>query len=221
MPAYEEGDPSSRICLVGEIKRHKYSRLTKIQREAIRHDKRPIKEVAATYGIAANMVSTIRHKAAFKYKPSQLDWVIQNIVHDPGSGCWHWCGKTAKNGYGRITHDGGKRSEAVHRVTYRGFRGEIPKGLDLDHLCRNRGCCNPFHLEPITRAENNRRGLTGKTTIPLTAQKYLARSHCKHGHLYTEENTIHEPKFHGSARICKTCRQNRSRARYEKWKATQ
>lgn len=70
--------------------------------------------------------------------------------------CWAWQGSIAPNGYGKL---GGSWA---HRLSYETFVGPIPEGLDLDHLCRNRGCVNPDHLEPVTRKENLRRGLRGK-----------------------------------------------------------
>lgn len=67
------------------------------------------------------------------------------------NGCWEWQG-ARQRGYGRIRS--GANVLRVHRVTYEAMVGPIPDGLDLDHLCRNRSCCNPAHLEPVTRREN-------------------------------------------------------------------
>ncbi len=70
--------------------------------------------------------------------------------------CWLWRGRVAPNGYGTI----GK--EYAHRVSYERARGPIPPGMELDHLCRVRGCVNPNHLEVVTKSENAKRGLTGR-----------------------------------------------------------
>ncbi|WP_402465721.1 HNH endonuclease signature motif containing protein [Isoptericola aurantiacus] len=70
--------------------------------------------------------------------------------------CIEWTGATSANGYGRIGI-GGSRTAQVHRVAYEAARGPIPAGLHIDHLCRNRRCVNPDHLEPVTQSENNRR----------------------------------------------------------------
>lgn len=80
------------------------------------------------------------------------------IPSDVLSGCWEWRAAKAGGGYGRFAPDG-RRQVQAHRFAYEIVCGAIPDGLDLDHLCRNRGCVNPAHLEPVTRQENVRRGL--------------------------------------------------------------
>ena len=101
--------------------------------------------------------------------------------------CWEWIGRLTPQGYGRDTGSG-----EAHRTTYQMWRGDIPEGLELDHLCRNRRCVNPWHLEPVTRAENVRRA--GMTI-----------THCKNGHEYTPENTYWRPGPGGGARDCRAC----------------
>lgn len=78
------------------------------------------------------------------------------------SGCWEWQHAQVGNGYGRGTFDGVEMLS--HRYYYEASKGAIPPGLDLDHLCRNRICCNPEHLEAVSRAENARRGSATKLT---------------------------------------------------------
>lgn len=77
-------------------------------------------------------------------------WVV-----DPLVGCWVWTAASNGRGYGRIWVDG--RPHPAHRVAYEIHVGPIPAGMEIDHLCRNRGCVNPAHLEPVTRRENLRR----------------------------------------------------------------
>lgn len=75
--------------------------------------------------------------------------------------CWEWTGSLNKGGYGQMRLNK-TRLEMAHRVVWEELAGPIPEGLDLDHLCRNRKCANPDHLEPVTRSVNLRRGRAGK-----------------------------------------------------------
>jgi len=106
-------------------------------------------------------------------------------VH-PETGCWLWVGGHNGKGYGRVGEGG--RTRAAHRVAYEEVNGAIPEGLEIDHLCRNRNCVNPSHLEAVTREENIRRAK------PHRAQQ----THCKHGHPRTPDNL----KNNGTCRIC-------------------
>jgi len=82
--------------------------------------------------------------------------------------CWEWKGAVCRyTGYGKVGL--GRRGDGVgyvHRVVYQMLVGPVPEGMDLDHLCRNRACCNPDHLEPVTRSENNRRGALSRRDLP-------------------------------------------------------
>ena len=86
----------------------------------------------------------------------------------------------------------------AHRFAYELLIGPIPSGLTIDHLCRNTGCVNPAHMEPVTRAENARRHVPHRP------------AHCVKGHEFTPENTYSPPKAPGS-RQCKTCNRERQR----------
>lgn len=93
------------------------------------------------------------------------DWT-QFYTETPGpldTPCWRWAGKVDPNGYANRMALEGKEVEA-HRAFYEREHGQIPTGLELDHLCRVRACVNPAHLEPVTHAENMRRGANARLT---------------------------------------------------------
>lgn len=119
--------------------------------------------------------------------------------------CWEWAGCHNHKGYSHFSLEGG-RTVGAHRYSYELVIGPIPEGLQLDHLCRNRGCVNPAHLEPVTNQENSRRGDVGGWQRRLT--------HCKHGHPFTPENTF-VPKS-SARRVCKVCERLRHRRRRQR-----
>jgi hypothetical protein len=114
--------------------------------------------------------------------------------------CWTWIGSRNVSGYGKFWTDDG-RTVRPHRWAYEQEVGPIPVGLQLDHLCKNRACVRPDHLEPVTGKVNTERGSRATAT------------HCKHGHEFTPENTyIVKPTRtlpHGG-RGCVICRKANS-----------
>jgi hypothetical protein len=88
-----------------------------------------------------------------------LERMEKFIMRDPNSGCWLWTGAILPIGYGRVGSDKtAGRSISAHRVMYEQMVGPIPNGHEIDHKCRVRACVNPAHMEPVTHAENMRRG---------------------------------------------------------------
>jgi hypothetical protein len=110
--------------------------------------------------------------------------------------CWDWTGNHDKLGYSRMAF--AKLGRRAHRVAYELLIGPIPDGLEIDHLCRNRGCVNPWHLEPVTHRENVRRG------------KLATVTQCTKGHPYDALNT----GIYRGRRYCRTCMRHDSHERY-------
>ncbi len=88
--------------------------------------------------------------------------------------CWIWPYVNLITGYGQMVNP----TRSAHRAAYKVLVGEIPPGMQLDHLCRVRTCVNPSHLEPVTGAENLRRGMGGA----VTKSRHAAVTHCPRGH---------------------------------------
>lgn len=122
----------------------------------------------------------------------------------PG-GCWIWNGARTSDGYGRVRSN--RRHLRTHRVAYLHLVGHVPEGLVIDHLCRERLCCNPEHLEAVTPEENYRRG-SGAGVVNA------AKTHCPKGHEYSPGNTGQYKRASGSTyRRCLTCARNHMRSK--------
>lgn len=119
-----------------------------------------------------------------------LDRLFARCVETP-SGCWEYAGPQVGHGYGRITVN--RKSEYTHRMAYRGMVGEIPRGLQIDHLCRNTICANPWHMEVVTPAINRER----------QAAAIGRRSRCRADlHVLDTANTYVSPR---GLRVCRAC----------------
>lgn len=110
-------------------------------------------------------------------------------------GCWVWTAGRTSNGYGKFWVDG--HTLVAHRLAYQELVGPIPDRMQLDHLCRNRACVNPAHLEPVTARVNNLRGVGHAALNAL-------KDRCNNGHPFTPENTYRRRDGRGQ-RQCRTC----------------
>ena len=119
-------------------------------------------------------------------------------VYIPGFGCWYWGGHLDRDGYAKIHV--GDRPRMAHRVAYELARGPIPDGMVIDHLCRNRECTNPAHMELVRSRENTMRS----PVAPASVNSKM--THCREGHLLVEVPAHYKKR----QRFCPTCR-NRKR----------
>lgn len=111
-------------------------------------------------------------------------------------GCWEWTERHHRDGYGRLVRNG--RTYGAHQWFYEHYIGPVPNGLELDHLCRNRVCVNPTHLEAVTHRVNSLRGAA-------PAARNAHKTHCPKGHPYDEANTL----VSVGGRYCRACRRQR------------
>ena len=133
-----------------------------------------------------------------------LDRFMENVLVNYETGCWQWMGY-ATCGYGQLYADG--RTQKAHRFIYETRFGKIPKGLTIDHLCRNRMCVNPFHMEIATYRENALRG------IGPSAQN-ARKTHCIRGRELPSE------AIYNRWRYCKQCKIEMQRIRRNQKRAS-
>ena len=130
---------------------------------------------------------------------------LMTKVEEQPNGCWIFTGHKNGRGYGVIWDRG---AASAHRVAWRELVGPIPDGLVIDHLCRNRACINPDHMELVTNEENVRRGMRGE----MSQQSWAA--HCKRGHEMAGDNVGWINPKNGATpwRYCRECQRARMRA---------
>lgn len=137
-----------------------------------------------------------------------VEKIKSRCVTDADTGCLVWQGAVTSKGYGNVVIKvgGHKRWLPPHRVMYVVLKDPaLAPTMEIDHLCRNRLCCNPDCLEAVTSKENTRRGESFAAVNGV-------KTHCKYGHPFTEENTWRSPST--GRRKCRTCQKARRAKRY-------
>ena len=127
--------------------------------------------------------------------------------------CWPWLGSTSL-GYGQMMYQGVSRG--AHRYAYVLIRGPIPDGLEIDHLCRDRACCNPWHLEVVTKAENVKRAVPYRPTSLRTVVDGVP--YCSNGHAVVGDNAAPNPRSKPGRQLysCRACWRQFRNAAYER-----
>lgn len=130
-----------------------------------------------------------------------LDRIWDHIDSSDGpDACWPWQRSTHR-GYGQISwdEDGKRVTGKAHRAAWTATHGVIPVPMTIDHICRNRGCCNPSHLRLLTNSEN------------ASLNGYALRTHCPHGHPYAGDNLAYAGN---GSRRCLACEKSKNDARF-------
>jgi hypothetical protein len=143
-----------------------------------------------------------------------LERFLDRLSPEPNTGCWFWLGGLNGEGYGYLRVDG--VLTPAHLFGYRALIGPVPRGLELDHLCRNKGCVNPRHLEPVTHKVNVNRGAN---ILRARAKREFrdGRIVCDLGHPWIRENILfgRPSKRRPSGTMqCRLCHNDRQLKRY-------
>jgi len=133
-------------------------------------------------------------------------YLSDKIVVDTQTGCWLWTGACTAEGYGCVGIPKTRKTTKAHIAVYKAHKGPVPKGKQLDHLCRVKRCVNIEHLEPVTCRVNVLRGET-------IAAKNAAKTHCIHGHSL-EDAYLRGPNKNRQCRTCNRLNQQKKSKPY-------
>lgn len=142
-------------------------------------------------------LETLAHMRQVHTRPVS-ERLLRDSIPEPNTGCWLWMGVLMPNGYGQLSING--RHAYAHRASYETFVGPIPEGLTIDHLCRQRCCINPEHLEPVTTRVNLLRG-------DGASAKNAQKTTCALGHPLSGDNLA----LYRGQRWCNECGRRRAR----------
>ena len=159
-----------------------------------------IREIAEKFCVSTSPILKIIKELGLSRKKLIIRDMRNHIlrkIEKKNSGCWEYNYSLQTNGYARIGH------KKAHRVAYEIFKGKIPKGFTIDHLCKNKTCVNPNHLEAVTQGVNT---LRGDSWSGINSRK----THCKRGHPLSGDNLA----IYAGKRQCRTC----FKIRYNKYK---
>ncbi len=184
---------AERICVRGPVTfEHGFDRIRTALKE----------RVNAPQGLTLNRTEIDRRatvNGTRDSRPTHEDRFWQRVR--PTGFCWEWLGMLNRTGYGRVNLRG--RMKLAHRAAYELLVGPIPEGMQLDHLCRNHGCVNPDHLEPVTGRENFARGFSPSAVT-------LRSGMCQRGHSMEDAYVSHRTNGKVTRR-CRECTRERSR----------
>ena len=164
------------------------------------HDGLSVRQIAKLKCMSGGGITRQFKKYGIPLRPQvapAFNRLMAKIIKEE-SGCWRWSGKKDANGYGRIWFEG--KETLTHIVSYRLLVGEIPEGLELDHLCRNTSCVNPEHLEAVTHRQNMERGIN----INILSHRLGV---CRRGH--SLQDAFRDKR--GNVAYCRTCRNEKRR----------